>query len=223
MNKVISFNGVDGSGKTTQIDLLLERYSSLVEKIGNSESFFDSNINDFNWWFRLSTPKEFTDTIYQCIEKRNNLVSKSNKSIILLDKGLKNFDARVVATLMSKGVDEFAAKEMIKYAKEKYNIKNLETLSLFFEIAANSDERKKITAKRKFSELNGDDLTLYSRYQDYQNKIIQEQISNGEYYIFNATGTKEEVNHRLSKIILCNTDLENMDEHEKNKIYSLEK
>ena len=44
------------------------------------------------------------------------------KAIVLLDNELNNFDARVIATLMTKNVDENTAKEIIEYFKRKYNI-----------------------------------------------------------------------------------------------------
>ena len=77
----------------------------------------------------------------------------------------------------------------------------------FFEIAQNAQERKQIIEARKFSELRYSDQQLYSIYQDYQNEIIQKQIDNHEYYLFDANGTIEDVNQKLCKLIFTDSNL----------------
>lgn len=201
MGKVISFNGVDGSGKTTQIELLLERYSKYVELVNSQGAFSDERISDFNWWFIESIPEEFLDTLYNCIRKRNEMIEQCSKSIVLLDKGIRNFDARAAATLMIKGLQEDEAIQMVEDTKYKMNIKNKENTSLFFEIAKSSEERQKITEERKTSSLNQKSFDIYSLYQVYQNQIIYNQILNNEYQVFDASGSIEEVNARLVKTI----------------------
>ena len=201
MGKVISFNGVDGSGKTTQIELLLSKYNQYIDLVNSQKAFANEKIADFNWWFVESIPEEFLDTLYKCIKQRNELIKQSKKDIVLLDKGIKNFDARAIATLMIKGVEEEEAIQMIEKIKNKYEIDNKENLALFFEIAKSSEERQKITRERKTESLDGNSFDIYSLYQKYQNQIIYNQIMNNDYKVFDATGTIEEVNKKLVKVV----------------------
>lgn len=201
MSNVISFNGVDGSGKTTQIELLLEKYDEYIELVSNQKVFLNEKIADFNWWFIKSLPEEFLDTIYNCVKQRNELIKQCKKPIILLDKGIKNFDARAIATLMVKGVEEAEAKIMVNATKCKYGITNQENLSLFFEIAKNSEDTQKITKERKTSSLDERKLDIYSLYQTYQNQIIYNQILNNDYQVFDASGSIDTVNDRLAKLL----------------------
>lgn len=204
MGNVISFNGVDGSGKTTQIELLLKKYDKYIELVNGKKSFSDKRIADFNWWFIESLPEEFLSITYNCIKQRNELIKECKKPIILLDKGIKNFDARAAATLMVKGLNEEEAMKMVDETKYKYGITNQENLSLFFEIAKSTEERRKITEERKISTLDKGKHDIYSLYQIYQNQIINKQILNNDYQVFDASGSIDEVNDRLIKLIFKN-------------------
>ena len=100
-----------------------------------------------------------------------------------------------------KGVEEEEAIQMIEKIKNKYEIDNKENLALFFEIAKSSEERQKITRERKTESLDGNSFDIYSLYQKYQNQIIYNQIMNNDYKVFDATGTIEEVNKKLVKVV----------------------
>lgn len=205
MSNIISFNGVDGSGKTTQLNLLVKNNPELIGYVSSFKEFLGETktpVGDFKWWFVDSTPLEFTDEIYKILHSRNLYIKSIEKPIILVDKGIKNFDARTIATLMYKGFSKEDAIELICGIKKKYGIEYSEDKNLFFNIARTLSDRKRITEQRKFSDLDIERATIYSKYQDYQNLIIQEQLENGEYTEFDATGSIEEVNQRLSKIIL---------------------
>ena len=59
---------------------------------------------------------------------------QSKKPIVIVDKGIKNFDARVIATLMYKGISEDEAIEMVEQAKLKFDVHSLEDKDLFFKL-----------------------------------------------------------------------------------------
>jgi len=204
MKVIISFNGVDGSGKTTQLDLLSKENPDIIERIDGLNKYYPFSQlpdNSFDWWFNESTPQQFVDIIYESLKNRDLDIINSKKPIIIVDKGSKNFDARVIATLMHKGLSKEEAIPMINHAKRKFDIHPQENFDLFFNIAPSKKLRKAITEERKYSGLISDKVKIYSRYQDLQNEIIQEQIESGEYNLFDATGSIEEVNEKLIKII----------------------
>lgn len=204
MSRIVSFNGVDGSGKTTQLNLLAKNNPKLIGTVSGFKEFLGETktlVGDFKWWFIDSTPSEFANEIYKILDARNLYICNIQKPIIIVDKGIKNFDARTIATLMYKGLSKNDALELISEVKYKYRIENIEDEDLFFNIAQTIECRKAITKQRKFSDLDLEKAAIYSKYQDFQNLIIQEQLNNGEYIEFDATGSIEEVNLRLSKKI----------------------
>ena len=204
MKIVISFNGVDGSGKTTQLNLLAKDNPDIIEKIGGLEKYYPFSElpkESFEWWFYESTTEQFVNIIYESLKKRNIEIMESKKPIVIVDKGIKNFDARVIATLMYKGINMEDAIKMVEQAKSKFEVNSIEDKNLFFHIAKSIKLRKELTRKRKFTGLVLDKARTYSEYQEYQNQIIKKQIENGDYDEFDAMGSIEEVYYKLNSII----------------------
>lgn len=224
MKLILSFNGIDGSGKTTQLDLLSKENPDIVETISGGGEYYPFSSppkKDFNWWFNSSSPEEFLNVVYQTLYTRNLDIKKSKKPIIIIDKGIKNFDARAIATLMCKGIIKSEAKRMVEQAKLKFNVAYLEDKELFFNIAPSIKLRKEITEQRKFNGLILDKAKIYSEYQKYQNEIIQEQINNGEYEVFDAKGSIEEVHQRLNAFIFDELKKITLFPNQDKKIYAL--
>lgn len=206
MKYCISFNGVDGSGKTTQLQLLQKNNPYIIETIGGLEDYYPYKVGtdnrNFEWWFYESSPREFCDIMYASIKERERDINSAIKPIILVDKGIDNFDARIVATLQYKGLTRQSAIDMIIEYKTKYCIQNNEDLKIFFNISSMSKSRGDITKERKTEGMEEDKAQTYQSYQAFQNNIIDEQISNGTYHIFDAKGEIEEVNKNLKALIL---------------------
>ena len=123
MKIIISINGLDGTGKSTQIKLLKRQNPNLIDIFGGLDNYkpFNEDKRDFDWWFLNSNTEEFLNIIYKTISERNEKIILSNKPIIIVDKGIINFDARVISTLKVKILDEKKSRSLIK--KKKRGIK----------------------------------------------------------------------------------------------------
>ena len=205
MKICISFNGVDGSGKTTQLQMLQGNNVDIIESFGGLEQYLPykevAGNESFEWWFYRSKPEEFCDIMYSSIKQREEDIKKSKKPIVLIDKGIDNFEARIIATLQVKGLSKEEAYILVQTYKEKYNIDNVEDLKLFFSIAKTVEERVKITHDRVTNNMSEDKILIYEKYQYLQNQAIEQQIINNAYTIFEATGSIEEVNKQLIELI----------------------
>ncbi len=205
MRCIISLNGVDGSGKTTQIELLKKKNPNLIETFGGLESYQPYNVygveGGFDWWFRESSPEDFCRIMYQSLQQRNLEIQKSQKPIVIVDKGIKNFDARITATLMTKGLDREEALQLITKMKEQYGVRGIEDFDIFMDIAGSVEERMKISEVRTYSNMSPEKANLYRQYQLYQNVEINNQLANREYVDFYATGSIEKVEFNLNELL----------------------
>ena len=171
MKIVISLNGVDGSGKTTQAKLLYQQNPTLIEYIGGLENYppyMNGLSKDFDWWFFKSTPIEFCDTMYESIYYRNLAIENSPKPIVIIDKGVRNFDARILSTLFIKGLNEKESKILISHSKAKFKIKDYDNVSFFLSPTKKPSDRINVSLTREFSGLLQEKSKIYKRYQNMQ-------------------------------------------------------
>ena len=186
--RIVSLNGLDGSGKTT----LLNELQKDERIFGIDASTINPNLCNkllsHKWWFHDSNPEEFCDILYGLISNQQIAATKLNENVILLDKGLSNFEARIWATLLIKGVTETTAKKMMCDYKKKYNIQDIEEVRLLL----TGDEI------RKTRKINNNDYTkmeqqLYEKYSNYQAAYLNKYERRGYYSVKIPTCTSVEV------------------------------
>ena len=132
---IISINGMDNSGKTTQAKRLVALYPETFKArihIADTPSF-DKQRFDYNWWFKQSTPDEFVHTMYQCIKERIEMAKALDEDgkIIIIEKGLHFYDARINSTLLAKGLTVKDALALQKKIRGQYDLEDVEELKFF--------------------------------------------------------------------------------------------
>ena len=202
MNLVISINGNDGSGKTTQIDLL--------RKNSNKSTYFPPDIAEygvfpklpekeaFEWWFFNSSIEEFCKAIYKGIQYRDNEIAAQNKPIVILDKGIDTFDARILANFMCRGMKYDEILKKMQEVKKEIGIQSKEDIKLFLMLNKDMEVSRKIAKSRKGVSFG---QSYYDRYQSILEKITEEKMKRGVYRIIDASGSIEEVNKNIINII----------------------
>ncbi len=116
------------------MDLLEKDNPDILEKIGGLDRYYPFSAlpkDSFVWWFYESSVQQFVDVIYESLKNRNLEITHSKKPIVVVDKGIKNFDARVIATLMYKGISKDEAMRLVEQAKFKFCVESLEDKDLF--------------------------------------------------------------------------------------------
>ena len=194
MRIIISLNGLDGSGKSTQIKLLKNKNPDLIDIFGGLENYFPFNQKerDFDWWFLNNKDEEFLNVIYESISKRNEKIKLSKKPIIIIDKGIIHFDIRVICTLLIKHLNEEKSKALISLKKEEFKIEDLEDFKIFF---INSSPNP------KSNNLNINNI--YAKYQIYQKEKMGKYLTQIDKNVikFNSKGNIEEVSNNLNNLI----------------------
>ena len=195
MKIIISINGLDGSGKSTQIELLKNKNPYLIDVFGGLENYFPFNQDkrDFDWWFLNSKIEEFIDIIYKAISERNKKIQGSNKPIILLDKGLINFDIRVISTLLIKSLSEEKSNLLIKEKKRELKNEDIEDFKIFFTNPSPNSKNKNIAFNK-----------TYENYQINQKELMEKYLAKLDNNIaikFNCKGDIEYVSNNLNNLI----------------------
>lgn len=200
MKLIISFNGADKSGKSTQAKLFKIINPNLVglpPDISKCKYYPKLNKqNHFDWWFN-SPPDKFCEVIYKCISERNKKIINMKTPIVIVDKGLDTFNARIKATLLQKGLTIEESEETIYKYITMFNISNIEDEKLFFSTGETFQDRLKYTNdKLEKGYLNNSD-TIYKKYQYLQQRILLEQIEDKYYKIIDVRGTIDNVFQKL--------------------------
>lgn len=166
-NRIVSFNGMDGCGKTTQMDYFIKEgcqkfFSCYTVKLSDKVEKLDKR-SFHKWWFQVSSCNEFCDEIYSAISKTLSLVNKP----AIIDKGLATFDARVWATLVIKGMNKREAYEMIQQKKKKFNLKVYENIRIL--LKSRKGSKSKVNDKQYVEK----EKKIYFQYLKLQQDFLQ--------------------------------------------------
>ncbi len=202
MSYIISINGNDGSGKTTQIDLL--------KKNSNKSAFFPPDIaqygvfpklpekESFEWWFFKSSIEEFCEAIYRGIKYREEQIEKQGKPLVILDKGIDTFEARIMANFMCRGMEQEEVLKKMREIKQRVGIQDKEDIKLFLMLNTDKDKRREIAKSRKGTSFG---QSYYDKYQSILGRVTEEQLKKGIYEIVDASGSIERVNNNIVNIV----------------------
>lgn len=132
---IISINGMDNSGKTTQSNILTNKYPDIFIKklhISDMESFDNEKFN-FSWWFSRTNAEEFVNSIYRCLEERIAIAKQLNRddAVVILEKGLDFYDTRIIATLVAKGYPLDYATYLQQEIRKKYKLEDVEDIKIY--------------------------------------------------------------------------------------------
>lgn len=181
MKIVCSINGIDGVGKTTQVKMIeKEKYNFIrtVYGLENYEGFPKLDGQDLHkWWFETSTIDEFCDAFYESLTNRNNDIMNSEESIVILDKGIINFEARIRATLKVRGFSQDDIEASIKKSKIKNKFQDIENCKII--ILNNTLSKEKID-KRKYEDSQ---IEIYKKYQYEQIKEVNSKKNEFDYFV----------------------------------------
>lgn len=209
MKIICSINGCDGSGKTTQVNIFeTKKIKGLktiygLEKYKGFPKIEGKKLHD--WWFKESSINEFCDAMFESLTNRNKDIEKSKENIIIIDKGLINFEARIRATLKIRGYSEKEIEYNIKKSKEKFGFKDIENLKIFIK---NDKLNMGKVEEKEYTKIQN---ALYKKYEKEQILVLKKYLNKFDYIIDYDLGIQKTnkiiTNCILSKILSDNTDV----------------
>lgn len=166
---IISISGMDNAGKTTQCQILKAMYPNVFKSILHIKDMpsFDVKNFDSDWWFKEDNALEFTHILFKCLKERIDYAREEKDKIILFDKGTDFYDARIMATLIIKGMTYKKAESFTKEIKKEYLNEDYEDLKLFLESGR---------YKRSNIDLSSQEGLRYNAYIEL-NKLILKQMT----------------------------------------------
>lgn len=165
---IISISGMDNAGKSTQCELLNRMYPNtfpLILHMKDMPAFKNGN-HDEKWWFEPGNEEDFCRVIFKSLQERIELANAYNEKVVLFDKGTDFYDARVISTLIVKGMTFKDAFELMNSIKKEYIQEDHEDMKLFLESGRHR--------RRDLDKSNAEDLR-YNTYIEI-NKLILKQM-----------------------------------------------
>ena len=206
MKHVISLNGLDQSGKTTQAERIKEHYG-LAHVVGKLKRYdvwpkLEGKAY-FNWGFREGPTEEFVRIIYKSLTQRNKEIKETNAPLLVLDRGNHIFDSVCVATTAVR--EEWPApraKDFVMRIRKDYDLPNPAGLDIFLLHGDTPEEMFRVSFEREdLSNLDETSRAIYQRYQGVLANVLGNQINSGDYPIVRTDGPQEQVFERVRKRI----------------------
>ena len=208
MSYVVSLNGADNVGKTTQIELLPSHYT--VSKVGGLHDS-DQKIGDMHrrgllrdWWWDSSN-EEFTCTIFGALGRRHfGSMAGEHSAVTIFDRGSAMFEAVAIAVIAIKSSDRDLNKARMEFTKiiEKNNLQvPRERLAILLKHGDSLGESVQITMSRE-SETGNERYRLYqlllqSELERQERSGVYQQVVKVE-----AASSIGDVQHKLREVIL---------------------
>jgi len=183
MKIIVSLNGLDGSDKFTLIELLKNNSPNLIEKIDDIENF--APFNQYNGDLLKTSPEEYVNIMYKSISNRNEKIKLSNKPIIIINKGIINYDTIILSNLLIKSLNEEKSLELINNKKKELNIEDIEDFQIIF-------MNKKT--------INKNNNEIYQKYLEEQIEKIS-TIKDPRIIKFNSKDNADETSNNLNELI----------------------
>jgi len=198
---IVSINGMDNSGKTTQIKELMRLYPDYYIKtlhIKNTKSFNQEKY-DFDWWFNPNIKEDFVKVILESLSERNEIAKSlyQDDKVILYDKGNDFYEARILATLILKGETLESSLEMLQKIKSQYDLENIEQLKLFL-LPGKYPKKENFNSERKI---------IYNAYLELNKLLLGYKNINYQYILPNelniVTNKIDEIIRKESEKSIC--------------------
>jgi len=186
MKKIISLNGLDKSGKSTQAGLLKNNYKliSIADKLSSCDGWPNLKGQElFNWWFIEGETENVTSTIYGGISQRNKQIRQSDCPLTIIDRGNDMFDGVCIATTMIReNLSFLESKKRVYEIKSNFHLEDLDEEKIFYQTGENIEEMV-LTSRRRYKEIgfSQNSERLYDRYQNTLASVLSKQLKGNIY------------------------------------------
>lgn len=205
---IISISGLDNMGKSTQANMLSEKYPSIFSKpihINQSPSFPTMKGKDLShWWFNPDNVEEFCHTMYKSLAERKEAALKSDSPIVILDKGIDFYDVRIKATLLTLGVSQDRVAEMITNTKKELGLFNsYEDLKVII-TQPKDNQRSNVREEEK-----NDNEDTYMKYLGLNVELLNDKLENEKVFapVEFIEGDIETIHSNILDEIIENIDM----------------
>lgn len=171
--KIIEFGGIDGCGKSTQLNLISEDLKDLgyavhIPKTAvQSSKLYPQSLDERKRWYRSSSPETILEANIDGTLRRFDEAMKSDADYVLLDRGFYTTKSASVARMcLNLAYDD--AKEFVENQYEKHGITDIEDEHLLYTASLDT------MCERLGDECTPGFMVYLSRFYDSMNDSIRE-------------------------------------------------